>query len=365
MKYKRFLGYGAIGLTLIAVGVAFIKPISTSNLLFRARALNVTDATVTFTGSNATKSGSTNTTHCDSRSGGDIICKTFYNIPSESAGYIGAVSTDSEIKFYESNGTTEYTFENLRKITFVHGGTSFGFNLIGIYDDGTPFNLTKSALTTSPRTLDFTSLGKVSHLRIKVTSSSTTKLSSIVLTYDCNSKSLVGIEASNPTKTSYSAGESFNPTGMLVKAVYSNDSKVVTEAYTYSPSGSLTTSDTEITVSYKGFSTTVPITVSAAAAISGVYTYTSSGYTWTLDFDNNTYSYSIGSTLNITYSQSGTSITFYYSKGDNTDLGNNRLFDGGSSPVTNATGKVTSNTTLTIKCYNPFGGSNTRTFTKS
>ena len=49
MKHKRFLGYGAIGLTLIAIGVAFIRPIGSSNMLFRVLAsAQVTGGTITF-----------------------------------------------------------------------------------------------------------------------------------------------------------------------------------------------------------------------------------------------------------------------------------------------------------------------------
>lgn len=62
MKHKRILGYSAIGLTLIAVGVAFIKPVSTSNLLIRTRATDVIGGSIVFDKTNATKSGTTNTT---------------------------------------------------------------------------------------------------------------------------------------------------------------------------------------------------------------------------------------------------------------------------------------------------------------
>lgn len=56
-----------------------------------------------------------------------------------------------------------------------------------------------------------------------------------------------------PTKTVYTEGETFDPTGMVVTATYSDSSTGdVTASCTYTPSTStaLTTSDTEITVSY-------------------------------------------------------------------------------------------------------------------
>ena len=54
-----------------------------------------------------------------------------------------------------------------------------------------------------------------------------------------------------PTKTTYIEGESFSTTGMVVTATYSDSSTDdVTASCTWTPSGALTASDTEITVRY-------------------------------------------------------------------------------------------------------------------
>ena len=55
-----------------------------------------------------------------------------------------------------------------------------------------------------------------------------------------------------PTKTTYTAGESFDPTGMVVTAYYSDQSSrpLSNNEYTYAPAGALTANDTEITVTY-------------------------------------------------------------------------------------------------------------------
>ena len=54
-----------------------------------------------------------------------------------------------------------------------------------------------------------------------------------------------------PTKTTYTEGETFDATGMVVTATYSDASTDdVTASCTWTPNGALTTSDTEITVSY-------------------------------------------------------------------------------------------------------------------
>ena len=53
-----------------------------------------------------------------------------------------------------------------------------------------------------------------------------------------------------PSKTTYNEGETFDATGMVVTATYSDNSTEVVTGYTYSPNGALATSDTEITISY-------------------------------------------------------------------------------------------------------------------
>ena len=71
-----------------------------------------------------------------------------------------------------------------------------------------------------------------------------------------------------PTKVTYTEGESFDATGMVIEATYSDSSKKDVTTYTYTPTGALTTSDTTITISYtEGSETktcTQAITVNAA-----------------------------------------------------------------------------------------------------
>ncbi len=74
-----------------------------------------------------------------------------------------------------------------------------------------------------------------------------------------------------PLKTSYTVGETFNPTGMKVMAVYENNTKKETTDYTYSPKRELAETDNEMIISYTGNngiddvkSASLPITVSKA-----------------------------------------------------------------------------------------------------
>lgn len=53
-----------------------------------------------------------------------------------------------------------------------------------------------------------------------------------------------------PTKTNYTAGESFDSTGMVVTATYSDSSTNAITGYTFTPNAALTTDNTSITISY-------------------------------------------------------------------------------------------------------------------
>lgn len=66
-----------------------------------------------------------------------------------------------------------------------------------------------------------------------------------------------------PNKTAYKVGETFDPTGMVVTAAYSNGATLIATGYIVSPDRPLTVSDTEITVRY----TEGGVTKTAAQAI--------------------------------------------------------------------------------------------------
>lgn len=69
----------------------------------------------------------------------------------------------------------------------------------------------------------------------------------------CTNGELQSIEiTTQPTKTQYVAGETFNPAGMVVTATYEGDKtkELAAEDYTYAPADELATSDRYITVSY-------------------------------------------------------------------------------------------------------------------
>lgn len=76
-----------------------------------------------------------------------------------------------------------------------------------------------------------------------------------------------------PKKTSYKSGDAFDPTGMVITAVYESGARKETAEYTYSPNETLKTSDSEMTVTYTGEDKaedikplTIPITVTESSS---------------------------------------------------------------------------------------------------
>jgi len=73
---------------------------------------------------------------------------------------------------------------------------------------------------------------------------------------------VVGIEvATPPTKTEYAVGETFDPTGMVVNAVYDNGTSAPIDNYRVRTTGGLTASTTVVQLSYSTHRAEVPVTV--------------------------------------------------------------------------------------------------------
>ena len=64
-----------------------------------------------------------------------------------------------------------------------------------------------------------------------------------------------------PNKTSYKAGDFFEPYGMIVRLYNADGTSQIINNYSFAPIGQLTTSNTQITVSYSGYTANQSITV--------------------------------------------------------------------------------------------------------
>ncbi len=74
-----------------------------------------------------------------------------------------------------------------------------------------------------------------------------------------------GIEITTNPKTAYTEGETFDPTGIVFTATYEDKSTaagLTHEDITWSPTRPLTTEDTYVTITHKGFEKQIPVTVS-------------------------------------------------------------------------------------------------------
>ena len=115
---------------------------------------------------------------------------------------------------------------------------------------------------------------------------------------------LSGIQITTPpTKTSYLVGESFDPTGMIVTAVYSDGNRVELRPsqYTVSVDDPLILSSTTVTVSYQGKTATQRITVNPLPVLDSIQV--------------NNYPSKVSYKLNETFDPTGMDITATYSDG--------------------------------------------------
>ena len=106
-------------------------------------------------------------------------------------------------------------------------------------------------------------------ITVTYTEGSVTKTADVTVTVKEKTpepKALASIAiTTQPNKTEYVVGDTFDPAGMVVTATYSDDSTKVLDAkdYTYAPNGALAATDTKITVTYTegGVTKTADVTV--------------------------------------------------------------------------------------------------------
>ena len=141
-------------------------------------------------------------------------------------------------------------------------------------------------------------------------------------------KTLTSIAVTTPpAKTEYFAGEIFSTSGMVITALYSDESSETVTAYTVSPSTGLTFGLTSVTISFGGRSTTTPITVKQKTVVSIAVTappakteyfegeiFSTSGMVVTATYEDNSTSavtgYTISPAAGLTFGLTSVTITF-------------------------------------------------------
>ena len=144
-------------------------------------------------------------------------------------------------------------------------GTIYTGNSAVTSDSGTSYSITGGS------SVDIS--GSPSYFRIKAgTVSQGAKSRGITISYSSTAKTLTSISVETaPTKTTYTAGEYFNPTGLVITRNYSDSTSDTytyanhTSEFSFSPSTSvaLTTEDDTVEINYGGHSAFQSITVNA------------------------------------------------------------------------------------------------------
>lgn len=163
--------------------------------------------------------------------------------------YVTADKTLSSISV--SGYTTEFT---------VGDAFSFGGIVTATYSDSSTANVTSSTTFSG---YNMSSAGSQT-VNVSYTEGGTTKTTSYSITVKAVSSIAV---TTAPTKTVYDEGESFDATGMVVTATFSDSStENVTSSCTFTPNP-LTFGTTAVTVSYGGKTTTQAVTVNKVSSV--------------------------------------------------------------------------------------------------
>lgn len=175
--------------------------------------------------------------------------------------------------FYTKDGIVRYYSSDVMTLSVTSGNTISQI-------DFTYYSGTSTAGTASTGTLTGAQW-KGGAESVSFTGGATTKISAITVTYSSGggsdpTLSSIAIKTA-PTKTSYTEGEYFDPTGLVITRTYSGDTPSDwtyadhTSDFTFTPSTStaLTTSNTSVTITYGGKSTTQAITVTSGGGGGG------------------------------------------------------------------------------------------------
>ena len=136
------------------------------------------------------------------------------------------------------------------KVIYTEGES---FDKTGMVIEATYSDSTKKDVTTYTYTPTAALTTSDTTITISYTEDGVTKTCTQAITVNAApaTKTLSSISVKTaPTKVIYTEGESFDKTGMVIEATYSDSTKKDVTTYTYTPTGALTTSDSTITISY-------------------------------------------------------------------------------------------------------------------
>ncbi|MFA7032262.1 MAG: bacterial Ig-like domain-containing protein, partial [Bacilli bacterium] len=223
--------------------------------------------------------------------------KGYFSLALAPAGQVAATKLVINAKSYGTDSTSFYLNDDKEHQTLTTTFADYTFTLDGSTLTSISFD---SANAKKSR-------GYISSISV-YTNESTAALSSIAAT-------------SQPSKTVYKIGESFDPSGMVITAYYDDSSSHAISEYVYSPDGPLSLSDTTITITYVESDVTKTTTVDisiitlSSIAISG---------------DMSTKSYNVGNSWNY----SGLTVTATYSDASTEDVTSDVMWTADPSTAT-------------------------------
>lgn len=291
---------------------------------------------------------------CSTDSSGHLICNSRY-LCKNGTNYRFYTSVGSYLPFFIYKVPASKTLSSIAVYTAPTKTTYTA----GEYFDPTGLAITRTYSDSTSDTYAYA--GHTSEFTFSPSTSTalTTSNTSVTITYggkSCNqaitvnaAKTLSSISVSTaPTKTSYYAGQTFDPTGLVITRTYSDSTSDTytyanhTSEFTFTPSTStaLTTDNTSVTITYGGKSSTQAITVNAVTLTSISVATAPTKVSYTVDQTFNP----AGLVINRNYSN-GTNDTYTYA---------NHTSEFSFNPSL-STGLTTQNTSVTIT----YGGKST------
>ncbi len=255
---------------------------------------------------------------CSTDSSGHLICNSRY-LCKNGNNYRFYTSISSYLPFFIYKVPAP-TAKTLSSITIYEEPDKLSYTA-GEYFDPTGLEITRTYSDNSEDNYSYA--GHTSEFTFSPSTSTalTTGNTSVTITYGGKScdlpitvnaaKTLSSISVSTaPTKTTYTAGEYFDPAGLVIARNYSDSTSDTytysghTSDFTFSPSTStaLTTSNASVTITCSGKSTTQAITVNAAAKT--LSSISISGYTTSFTLDD---TFVFGGTVTANFSDSTSS----------------------------------------------------------
>jgi len=172
---------------------------------------------------------------------------------------VSSVSVAPTTLALDVNGNGNATTGTLAATVSVTGKT-------GTVDETVTWSTGNASIATVDQTGKVTAVSAGTTTITATSNADSEKFGSCAVTVTANTRTLTSIEiTTNPTKTRYEVGETFDPTGAVVTAHYDYAplTEVVTSSVTWTPTATLTTSDTKAYASYTegGITKTANVTI--------------------------------------------------------------------------------------------------------